>query len=386
MPLFAALPQAAQQRVFQPAPHRTRKIVVSTNIAETSVTVPGVRFVIDCGKHKIKQFKNKLGLDSLLVKPISKSSAIQRTGRAGREAAGKCIRLFTEKDFEAMEKTAKPEILRCDLAQAVVTMKARGVDDVVGFPWLDAPAKEALEKALLQLFRLGALGEDGKISDVGQTIAKLPLTPSLGRVLVEAAQPERNCLREIIDVVAALSVENIFLNVMSEEKREEAEAARAELYRRDGDHLTFLAAVRSYAAENMDRKKWASKYFVSHRAMQNVMDIRKQLTQLCKGLGMFSDDAASENSMDWAPTEALNAAILQCLLRGFPTNTARLMPDGSYRTLAGNQTVAIHPSSVLFGKKVEAIVFTEYVFTNKSYARGCSVVRLAWIDEILGAI
>ena len=295
------------------------------------------------------------------------------------------MRLFTKKDFEAMEKTAKPEILRCDLAQAVVTMKARGVDDVVGFPWLDPPADEALGKALLQLFRLGALGDDGKISDVGQTIAKLPLTPALGRVLVEAAKLERNCLREVIDVVAALSVENIFLHVMSEEKREEAEAARGELYRREGDHLTLLAAVRSYAAENTDRKKWAMKYFVSHRAMQNVMDIRKQLTQLCKGLGLFANNEAYDDAADWAPTEALNTAILQCILHGFACNTARLMPDGSYRTLAGNQTVAVHPSSVLFGKKVEAIVFTEYVFTNKSYARGCSVVRLAWVDEVLAA-
>jgi ATP-dependent RNA helicase DHR2 len=342
-----------------------------------------VRFVIDSGKHKIKQFRNKLGLDSLLVKPISRSSAIQRTGRAGREAPGKCIRLFTEKDFEGLEKTARPEILRCDLAQAIVTMKARGVDDVVGFPWLDPPPTEALQKALMQLYQLGALGEDGKITEVGKTIAKLPLTPSLGRVLVEAAKPERDCLREVIDVVAALSVENIFLNVMSEEKKEEAEAARAELYRREGDHLTLLAAVRSYSAENTDRKKWAAKYFVSHRAMQNVMDIRKQLTQLCKALDLLDKNASLDDISDSAPSEELNAAILQCILRGFATNTARLVPDGSYRTAVSNQTVAIHPSSVLFGKKLEAVVFTEYVFTTKSYARGCSAVRLAWIDEAL---
>ncbi|KIW02835.1 uncharacterized protein PV09_05892 [Verruconis gallopava] len=388
LPLFAALPQSAQQRVFLPAPPRTRKIVLSTNIAETSVTVPGVRYVVDSGKHKIKQFRNKLGLDSLLVKPISKSSAIQRTGRAGREAPGKCVRLFTEKDYEALEKTAKPEILRCDLAQAIVTMKARGVDDVVGFPWLDPPPREALEKALMQLFHLGALDENGQITDIGRTIAKLPLTPTLGRVLVEAARPERDCLPEMIDIVAALSVENIFLNVMSEEKREEAEAARAELYRREGDHLTLLATVRSYASENTDRKKWAAKYFVSHRAMQNVMDIRKQLTQLCIGLDMLAKDdiALDRDASASAPSEALSTAILQCIVRGFASNTARLVPDGSYRTLMGNQTVAIHPSSVLFGKKVEAIVFTEFVFTNKSYARGCSAVRLAWIDEVLRAL
>lgn len=271
LPLFAALPQAAQQRVFQPAPPKTRKVILATNIAETSVTVSGVRFVVDSGKSKIKQFRSRIGLDSLIVKPISKSAAAQRKGRAGREAPGQCYRLYTEQDYLALQPSNIPEILRCDLSQAILTMKARGVDDILRFPFLDRPPRETLETALLQLFRLRALKESGEISEIGLQMAKLPVSVSLARVLLAAADPEINCLPEVIDIVSCLSVENVFLNITSEEKKEEAEAARRKVYRREGDHLTLLTTLQAYAAERADRKVWAERHFVSHRAMQSVM-------------------------------------------------------------------------------------------------------------------
>ncbi|KAJ5823865.1 hypothetical protein N7447_006205 [Penicillium robsamsonii] len=379
LPLFAALPQAAQQRVFAPAPPRTRKVVLSTNIAETSVTVSGVRHVIDCGKAKVKQFRSRLGLDSLLVKPISKSAAIQRKGRAGREAPGQCFRLYTEKDYLALDETNTPEILRCDLSQALLNMKARGVDDIVGFPFLTRPPREALEKALLQLLNINALEDDGKISAVGLHIAKLPLTPTLGRVLLAGAENGHECLLDVIDIISCLSVENIFLNTTSEEKKEAAEAARRDLYRREGDHLTMLMTVRVYAAEHADRKAWAERHLVSHRAMQSVMDVRKQLRTQCRQAKLLTSEALNNTSLH-DPSPIL---ILQSFLAGFATNTARLVPDGSYRTIVGNQTVAIHPSSVLYGKKLEAIMYNEFVFTNRSYARGVSAVQMDWVGEAL---
>ncbi|KAF1839728.1 P-loop containing nucleoside triphosphate hydrolase protein [Decorospora gaudefroyi] len=383
LPLFAALPQHAQQRIFQPTPYRTRRVILATNIAETSVTVSGVRFVIDCGKSKMKQFRNRLGLESLLVKPISKSAAIQRRGRAGREAPGQCYRLYTEDGYKTMEERTIPEILRCDLSQAILTMKARGIDDVLNFPFLDQPPREALEKALLQLLHLQALTDTGSISEAGEKIAKFPLTPTLGRVLVEAATSERDCLLDVIDIISALSVENVFLNLVTEERKEEAEEARRELYRREGDHLTLLVTVKRYAQEQTDRKAWCERHFVSHRAMQNVMNIRKQLQQQCVQQKLLSKDDVPSGS---APSETRSQAILACILRGFVSNTARLMPDGSYKTLLGNQTVAIHPSSVLFGRKVEAIVFNEFVFTGKAWARGVSAVQLDWVSEVVESI
>ena len=271
LPLFAALPQSAQQRVFQPAPPKTRKIILATNIAETSVTVSGVRFVVDSGKSKIKQFRTRIGLDSLLVKPISKSAATQRKGRAGREAPGQCYRLYTEGDYLALPESNTPEILRCDLSQALLTIKARGVGDIMRFPFLDPPPREALEKALMQLFQLGALTETGAISNIGLRIAALPLSAPLGRVLLAAAEPGMDCLVEAIDIISCLSVENIFLNLTSEETKEEAEVTRRALYRREGDHLTLLNTVQAYAMERSDRRAWSEKHFVSHRAMQAVM-------------------------------------------------------------------------------------------------------------------
>ncbi|KAK3703521.1 Salivary acidic proline-rich phosphoprotein 1/2 [Vermiconidia calcicola] len=377
LPLFAALPQSAQQRIFQPAPPNTRKVILSTNIAETSVTVPGVKFVVDTGKAKIKQFRNRLGLDSLLVKAISKSSADQRKGRAGRETPGQCYRLYTEAAFHSLDQDNTPEILRCDLSEALLKMKARGVDDVLAFPFLTPPPREAMEKALLQLLQLGALDENGRISKVGRNIARLPLTPSLGRVIIEAAALD--CLMEVIDIVACLSVENIFLNVDTEEAREQAQLARQQLYRRQGDHLTLLAAVQAYAAEPSDRRRWADNHLVSHRAMQSVMDVRKQLRAQCKAAKLNSDDS-EKPSESIAPSETTSENILKAFLRGFSNNLARLCPDGSYKTFTGNQTVAIHPSSVLFGRKVEAIMYNEYVYTNKAYGRNVSVIQLAWYE------
>jgi ATP-dependent RNA helicase DHR2 len=246
-------------------------VILSTNIAETSVTVPGVRVVIDSGKMKIKQFRNRLGLDSLLVKPVSQSSAIQRKGRAGRESKGQCYRLYTQESYDTFEKNTLPEILRCDLADAILGMKARGINDIMNFPFLNSPPREAIEKALLQLLLLNALKQDGDISDIGKQMAKLPLTPALGRVIIEASKHAEECLLAVIDIVACLTVESIFLNISTEEAREQAQEARKEVFKRDGDHLTLLSTVRGYAAEQTDRKAWSEKYFVSHRAMQNVM-------------------------------------------------------------------------------------------------------------------
>ncbi|KAF2459256.1 P-loop containing nucleoside triphosphate hydrolase protein [Lineolata rhizophorae] len=382
LPLFAALPQAAQQKVFERCPPNSRKVILATNIAETSVTVPGVRFVVDCGKVKLKQFRNRLGLDSLLVKPISQSSAIQRQGRAGRDAPGQCFRLFTEDDYRNLQKRTNPEILRCDLSDALLKIKARGVQNVLEFPFLDKPPRESLENALLQLYHLGALNDDGSISDVGVRISRLPLSPTLGRVILEASSEDKDCLVEIIDIVACLSVENIFLSLATEEKKEEAESARRELMKREGDHLTLLATVQSYSSEQTDRKQWSARHFVSHRAMQNVMDVRKQLRKQCEQLGLCDTGIMLRQS---EASEERSAAILRCLLAGFASNTARLLPDGSFKTLLGNQTVAIHPSSVLFGKKVEAIVFSEFVYTNRSYARNVSSVKLSWVDDVLAS-
>lgn len=365
-------------------------MILATNIAETSVTIPGVHFVVDCGLAKVKEFRPNLGLDSLLVKPISKSSAMQRKGRAGREAPGKCYRLYTEKDYWALATSNVPEILRCDLALSLLIMKARGVDDVLNFPFLDPPEPQAIRKALLQLHRLSALSDTGEITKTGKKMARLPLPPALSRVLVASAEPQFDCTLDAIDIVAALTVENLFLPLITDEKREEAEAARSALFRREGDHLTLMAAVQAYAAEKSDRKEWANRRFVSHRAMRSVMDVRKQLRAQCTQMHLPDKDTAAagiDDGISKSANEPERAeALLRCFMCGFAGNTARLVQDGSYRTMEGNQTVAIHPGSVLYGRKVEAIMYNELVFTSKCYARGVSAVQVGWYGDVVGGV
>ncbi|KIW73526.1 hypothetical protein PV04_01639 [Phialophora macrospora] len=449
LPLYAALPSNMQQRVFQPTPKFTRKIILATNIAETSITVPGIRYVVDTGKAKQRLFRPSLNLDTLLTVPISRSSANQRSGRAGRDAPGTTYRLYTEADFYELAQDTEPEILRCDLSQLALTLKAHAIDDLGSFPFLTPPPRRALERALIHLLQLSALDSStGQITSLGREMSVLPLPASLARVLLSSTDPAYDCVEEIIDIVSALSVENIFLNIHNrpmssrssdplnptlKSSRNDADAdsdledgstealaqqARRQLFRREGDHLTLLATMQAYAAENTDRRRWCEERRISHRAMSGAMDVRKQLTALMeryqaraktqgkantKTVGKAQPRKLDSSVSDRHDPTTLSARILKCMLRGFHPNVARLCADGGYRTTLTNQAVAIHPSSVLFSvpsraaaderagaggrtqaRKFEAIMYSEFVYTGtKAYARGVSAVELKWLEDVL---
>lgn len=261
-----------------------------------------------------------------LLAAIQKRTYLARTDSA--QAAGHCYRLYTESTYAELDQDTSPEILRCDLSSAILTMKARGVDDILNFPFLTPPKRESLEKALLHLYQLGALDDSGRISAAGKQIARLPLTPALGRVIIAAAE-EGNCVEEVIDIVAALSVENIWLSAETEEAREKATVARQGLLSRQGDHLSLLNAVRGFAGEASDRRRWAEDRLVSFRAMQSVMDVRKQLLAQCRLAGLL--ESTSTSPSEGAVSEEVGELVLRAFLRGFAGNTARLCPDGSYK-------------------------------------------------------
>ncbi|KAG5967216.1 hypothetical protein E4U57_001186 [Claviceps arundinis] len=385
LPLYGQLSMDGQREAFQPVSTPfTRKIVLATNIAETSVTVPGVRYVVDCGKAKIKQYRPRLGMESLLAKPISKSSAIQRTGRAGREGPGKCFRLYTDTAFESLPETDLPEILRNDVLGAVLTMKARGIHDVLTFPLIDAPEPEAIENALVQLHYLGALQADGSITPAGEIMARLPVPASLGAVLLAAKKPDFDCVLETIDIISCItSGEDIFLQVQSEEGQEELEVQRKELTRREGDLVTYLTTMQQYTAENADRIQWCKTKKINMRNMRQALNIRRQLRGICLKEKLLTE-APAPDPQPFTPLIPERAeAVLQCFLRGYAYKTAMLAPDGSYVTVHGKHVVAIHPASVLHGQKKEAIMFLEHVFTNKNYAKKVSAIQAAWIAEAL---
>lgn len=385
-PLYGQLSIDGQREAFLPVPAKfTRKIVLATNIAETSVTVPGVRYVVDCGKAKMKQYRPRLGMESLLAKPISKSSAIQRTGRAGREAPGKCFRLYTEDAFDTVLRDSDlPEILRNDVLGAVLTMKARGIRDVLAFPLIDAPETEAIEKALLDLHYLGALSNDGSITSSGEKMARLPIPPPLGAVLLAAEKPDFDCVVEVIDIISCItSGEDIFLQVQSEEGQEEMEVSRKEVQRREGDLITYLTTMQRYTSENANRIEWCKQKKINIRNMRQAMNIRRQLRGICLKEKLLSEPPLPD-PQPFTPLNPERAeAILQCFLRGYALKTAMLAPDASYVTVYGKHVVAIHPSSVLHGQKKEAIMFLDHVYTNKNYAKKVSAIRATWIEEAL---
>lgn len=385
MPLYGSLPPSSQQDAFEKVKEKfTRKIVLATNIAETSVTVSGVHFVVDCGKSKVKQYRPRLGMESLLSRPISKTSAIQRAGRAGRETKGKCFRLYTADDFKKLEADEKPEILRSDVIEAVLKMKARGVEDVLDFPLMDQPDVIAMEKALLHLHVMGAIDDDGKLTIAGKKMAAYPLPVGYGRVIVAAA--ELDCLLEVIDIIACLTTDSeIFLHAKSEDEQLSIEEHRKSIQHPKGDILTYLKTMQLYANENVDRNEWCKKHHISIRAMKMALPIRRQLRQLC-----FKQKLLAESPPpDPQPTEELSPEkaerILKTFLKAFATKTAVLGGDGAYSTTLGRNSIAIHPSSVLHGKKLEAIMFLEHVFTAKSYAKKVSAIQANWIAEALGA-
>lgn len=370
LPLYAFLPQDQQAKVFRSTPQNTRKVILSTNIAETSITVPGVRYVIDSGLQKVKAFNSKIGFESLEVAPISQSNADQRTGRAGREGPGKCWRMYQEGIFRSLDVSAEAEIKRVELSQAILILKARGVDDVLNFEYIEPPTRDALIRALEHLYSLGALNDSGKITPIGTSMSVMPLPPALARVLLAASKED--CVSEIIDIVSCLSVDRVFLD--KHDKREEIAESRKKFESPEGDHLTLLNVLRAYSELKEGLARWCDASFVDKRSLEIVINVRKQLTQYALRAGL--------NQASHSGTTATPEQVLKAFLAGFIGQTAFLSPDGSYRTTIGNKAVSIHPASVLYGKKVEAIVYHESIFTSRLWVRGVSRVEGKWIRDV----
>lgn len=364
-PIFAALPQSQQSLVFDPAPPNTRKVILATNIAETSLTIPGIRYVIDTGVHKARGFDPRVG-ESLLVEPISKSSARQRTGRAGRETPGVCYRLYTESDFIQLQEDSVPEIQRCQLSMVVLQLKAAGIQDILAFQFMDRPSNRALKHALLELYALEALDDKGELTKLGHWMSEFPLEPSYAKVIYQSQK--LGCTREAIDIVSLLSVDSLFYAPV--DKREQSNAAQQVFRSSDGDHLTYLNLLRAYLKVKGD-KDWCQDHFVNRRNVKHVLDVRQQLTRLCQKLDVDTDASAGAN-LD---------TVLKCFLSGFFHNCALLQPDGSYRSLNGSQVVHVHPGSALFGKRSPAIFYDQLVFTNKLHARAVSAADPMWIAQ-----
>ena len=242
-PVYSALPTELQSKIFEPAAPGTRKVIVATNIAETSLTIDGIIYVVDPGFVKQKAYNPKLGMDSLVVVPISQASAKQRSGRAGRNAPGKCYRLYTESAYNnEMLPMTVPDIQRTNLAMTVLMLKAMGINDLLHFDFMDPPAEKAMIRALEELFHLGALDQDGLLTRLGRKMAEYPLDPPLSKMLIASVQ--FGCSEEILSIIGMLSVPTIFYR--PKEKQSLADQRKARFHAPEGDHLTFLNVFRSW--------------------------------------------------------------------------------------------------------------------------------------------
>lgn len=368
IPLYASLPPVQQLRVFQPAPKGSRKVILSTNIAETSVTISGIKFVIDTGMVKAKRFNPESGLEVLAVQRVSKAQAWQRTGRAGREDSGSCYRLYTEDEYDNLIPMTVPEIQRCNLAGVMLQLMALGIPDVMNFDFMSKPSLEALRSAMEHLELLGAVEKkDGVVSltALGKKMASFPLEPRYAKTIL--LSPEFSCSEEVISIVSLLSVDTVLYNPPA--RRDEVQAARKKFTSSEGDHMTLLNIYRAFKKVG-GNKDWCRENFVNSRNMSLVKEVQSQLKEICLKLNLRLESCG-------ANTEN----VRRCLAHGMFVNAAELQPDGTYLALDTHQPVAIHPSSVLFQAKPAYVVFNELLHTSRCYMRDLCLVDADWLLE-----
>ena len=336
-PLYGALSPDDQLRAFEAPPRGVRKVVLATNIAETSVTIAGIRYVIDTGVVKERTYNARSGHDKLAIRPVSKAQARQRAGRAGREAPGTCLRIYTEKAFSELADTTRPEIVRANLASVVLQILALGVTNVLNFDFMTPPPLEALEAAYALLIDLEALDADsGKLTPAGRQMADFPLDPRLGKVVLTAAT-KYGCGEEIVNIVALLSVESIFFSPPG--AREKAERPKRKFLAPEGDQTTLLNALRAYTKVKGD-KQWCYENFINIRAMKTVLETRKQIRDMCERRNLELSSAGEDT-----------IGYRRCLLSGLFTNTAELQHDNSYRSTKTGEVCYLHPASALFAAR-----------------------------------
>lgn len=370
LPIYSTLPSEQQSMIFEETPPGARKVVVATNIAETSITIDGIRYVVDPGFVKEMWYDPRVGMDTLKVVPISKAAANQRMGRAGRTTPGKCLRLYTKDAFDKeMLETSIPEIQRSNMAMVALQMKAMGIDDIIDFNFMDRPQDNAIIDALEQLYALGALDDEGNLTIVGRTMAQFPLNPQLSKMLIMSA--EMGCSEEILAIVSLLSVQGIWYRPRS--KQSSADAMKAKLNMEEGDHITLLNAYREWVKSGRS-EKWCRDYYVHYRSLRRAEDVMAQLRGLMERLELRLVSSGSNMEI-----------VLMAIVSGFFAKAARKDGGHGYQTLVDHHLVHMFPGSALFGNDPEYVIFHELVNTSKEYMRNTVVTDPRWLVDLAPA-
>ncbi|KAG7836438.1 hypothetical protein KL943_002087 [Ogataea angusta] len=377
LPIYSSLPSEMQSRIFEPTPSGKRKVVLATNIAETSVTIDGIYYVIDPGYVKVNAYDPKLGMDSLIVQPISRAQADQRSGRAGRTGPGICYRLYTKNAYlNEMPANTVPEIQRQNLSYTILMLKAMGIDDVLGFNFMDRPKEQLILTALEELYILDALDENGVLTEFGKRMAFFPMEPLLSKTLIQSI--EFKCSDEVITVIAMLSVPDIFYR--PKEKRDEADRIKAKFHDYNGDHLTLLNVYNKWSDADNPRL-WCQNNFIHEKSMRRAREVRRQLLKIFDNLDKRERQAESSVISCRGNWDLIRKAFVSGFFKNSAKRAATHDPDeGSYRTLVENTPVHIHPSSSLFRKHgVDYVIYHTLVLTNKEYMHCITKIDPKWL-------
>ncbi|KAJ4985839.1 ATP-dependent RNA helicase DHX35 [Stagonosporopsis vannaccii] len=380
LPLYAGLTEDEQMFVFQKAPTNTRKVILSTNIAEASVTIEGIVYVVDSGYVKLRAYDARLGIENLNVVPVSRASAIQRSGRAGRTRPGKCFRLYTETTFKGLDEATFPELQRSNLAPVLLQLLNLGITNLVRFDYLSPPPSSLVTRALDLLYSLGALDTNARLTKpMGTRMAELPLEPMLAKTLLNAASPEFNCLSEMLSIAAMMTLQgNAFIS--HNDNKAQLEKARRRFAVAEGDHLVLYNVFTAFerAGRNV---QWCRENCLNHKSMVKAVSVRKQLAAYLDRFGVKESTLGASDVLR-VGGKPLAERVRRCLTTGFFAHVAHMKSDGSFTTVDEQTTFWAHPSSVFFHRKADWVIYTEVLSTrDKIYIRDLSSVDMDWLIE-----
>ncbi|EPQ64037.1 DEAH-box RNA-dependent ATPase-ATP-dependent RNA helicase [Blumeria graminis f. sp. tritici 96224] len=383
LPLYSGLSSEQQLAIFDEAPENTRKVIFSTNIAEASITIDGIVYVVDTGFVKLRAYNPLTGIDTLTATPISKASALQRAGRAGRTCPGKCFRLYTESEYQALPEVTVPEIQRSNLASMILQLKALGIDNVARFSFITPPPSELIIRGLELLYSLGALDEYAKLTrPVGVRMAEIALEPMMARTILSA--PSFKCLSEILTIAAITGVDGSIWSYHEGEKKN-AEISRRKFAVEEGDHIMLLNIYQAFITRGKKGAKFCRENFLNFETLLGAVSVRAQLKRYVERFGLMIDEDHSSRSIHMISTDkepGICERIQRCLTTGFFAHAAKMLPDGTFRTVSGDMKLYAHPNSLMFNRKAEWVIFHEAVETsNKTYIRDITKIEKPWLIE-----
>lgn len=369
LPMYSQLPADLQAKIFESSKDNIRKCIVSTNIAETSLTVDGIKYVIDCGYCKLKVYNPKIGMDALQLTPESQANANQRAGRAGRTGPGFCYRLFTERQYVAeLLANQIPEIQRTNLGNVLLLLKSLGVDNLLAFDFMDPPPQENIINSMYQLWVLGALDNLGMLTELGRGMVEFPLDPPLAKMLIFAEK--LSCSAEIAIIVSMLSVPGIFFR--PKDREDESDAIREKFFVPESDHLTLLNVYLQWKQQKYS-SSWCTEHFIHAKAMKKAREVHAQLVDIMK-----------QQHVQHLTCHGKWDMVRKAICSSYFYNSARIKGIGEYVNMLTGIPSSLHPSSALFGLGYtpDFVTYHELIMTAKEYMSCVTAVEGEWLAEL----